>query len=544
MTRAAGPKGANGHAASQGRPAPSASPTTHRLGFPRSLPPTLFALGLAAAAHAATLRDQVRAWREAREPAIVHKLAELLAIPNVAGDSANIRRNAAALVAMLERRGLRAEVLENRPWPPAVFGELKASRARRTIVLYAHYDGQPVTSSEWATPPWEPTLRVREGDGWRTVPLPGAESPGRLDPEARLFARSASDDKAPIVAMLAALDALRATRRKPSVNLKLFFEGEEEAGSAHLRELLLRHRGKLAADAWLFCDGPVHPGRRPQLVFGVRGVMGLELTAYGPARALHSGHYGNWAPNPAALLARTLASLRDEDGRILVEGFYDDVRPVTESERAAVAALPNVDDGLRRELALGATEAGNAPSAERVMLPALNVRGVRAGAVGAEATNAIPALAYASIDLRLVPDQRPERVRERIEAHLARQGWFVTGDSVTTAMRRAHARVLRVEWESGYPAYRVPLDAPVARALRATLDELLGEPVLVVPTLGGSLPLATFADALGAPLVTVPIVNHDNSQHAKDENLRLQNLWDGIELYAAIIARLDAHWPR
>jgi acetylornithine deacetylase/succinyl-diaminopimelate desuccinylase-like protein len=460
----------------------------------------------------------------------------------VASDSANIRRNAAALIAMLERRGVRAGVLANGPWPPAVFGELETPGARRTVVLYAHYDGQPVTPAEWATPPWEPTLRVREGEGWRTLPLPGAGA--TLDPEARLFARSSSDDKAPIVAMLSALDALRASKRKPSVHLKFFFEGEEEAGSEHLRDLLLAHRARLEADAWLLCDGPVHVSRKPQLVFGVRGVLGLELTAYGPARAVHSGHYGNWAPNPALLLARTLASLRDEDGRILADGFYDDVKPPTEAELAATAALPRTDDALRDELWLGATEAGGAPAAERVLLPALNVRGIEAGAVGERASNAIPALARASIDFRLVPDQSPARVRRLVEAHLAKQGWFVARDSVTPAVRRAHPRVLHARWEGGYAAYRAALDAPVSRALRATLDELLGVPVLVVPSLGGSLPLATIADACGAPLVTVPIVNHDNSQHAKDENLRVQNLWDGIEIYASIMARLAAHWPR
>jgi acetylornithine deacetylase/succinyl-diaminopimelate desuccinylase-like protein len=499
---------------------------------------------MAAATSAAAASDPVRAWRERHEAAIVRELADFSALPNLAGDSTGIRRNVAALRDMLERRGVRVEVLENGSWPPAVFGTLPVPGARRTIVFYAHYDGQPVTPSEWTTPPWQPTLRVRDGNGWRTIELPARGATVRLDPDARLFARSTADDKASIVAMLAALDALRESDQRPTVNVAFFFEGEEEAGSAHVRELLERHRDQLGADAWLFCDGPVHASRQPQLVFGARGVMGLELTVYGPARALHSGHYGNWAPNPALLLARVLAGLRDEDGRILVDGFYDDVAPVTATDRAAIAALPDVDSALRRELALNATEGGNAPSAERILLPALNVHGIRSGAVGAQATNAIPVDARASIDIRLVPNQTPAHARELIESHLRRQGWFVTSDSVTIAMRRAHPKVMRITWESGYPAYRVALDAPVARALRATLDEELGHPVAVLPMLGGSLPLATFAEVLHAPLVAVPIANHDDNQHAKDENLRLQNLWDGIDIFAAILTRLDAHWPR
>jgi len=477
-----------------------------------------------APASGAPLRDAVRSWRQAHEPAIVRELADFAALPNLASDSTGIRRNAAALAALLERHGIRPAIFDDGPWPPAVFGELRSPGARRTLVFYAHYDGQPVTASEWATPPWEPTLRVREGEAWRSLALPAAGNRARLDPEARLFGRAAADDKSSIVAMLSALDALRAAGVRPTVNLAFFFEGEEEAGSAHVREILRRHRAALAADAWLFCDGPVHASRQPQLVLGARGVMGLELTAFGPARALHSGHYGNWAPNPALALARTLATLRDEDGRILVDGFYDDVRPPGEADRAAIAALPDVDRALREELLLGATEAGNAPVAGRVMLPALNVRGLQSGAVGAQAANAIPTEARASIDVRLVPDQAPGRVRELIEAHLTKQGWFVTHDSPTAATRLAHPRVLKVEWEGGYAAYRLPLDAPAARAVRGAIDEMLGHPVLVMPMLGGSLPLASFADELGVPLVTVPIANHDDAQHARDENLRLQNL--------------------
>jgi acetylornithine deacetylase/succinyl-diaminopimelate desuccinylase-like protein len=501
-------------------------------------------LACSAAAAAAAPSDPVRLWRESHEPAILAELSGLAAIPSVAADTSGLRRAADTLVTLLERRGVRVTLFRDGPAPPTLHGALKSPGARRTIVFYAHYDGQPVTGSEWATPPFIPTLRVRDGDAWRTIPIPPAGSPARLDPEARLFGRAAADDKAPIVAMLAALDALAASHRKPSVNMEFFFEGEEEAGSPHMRERLEHHRGELAADAWLFCDGPAHASRQPQLVFGVRGVMGVELTAYGPTRALHSGYYGNWAPNPATEMARVIASMRDDDGRILVDGFYDDVQPIDDVARAAAAALPKVDDALRQELQLGATEADDAALAERVMLPALNVRGIASGHVGNEATNAIPTEARASIDFRLVPGQTPQHVRERIEAHLARLGWFVTADPVTPEVRRAHARVMHVAWDAGYPAYRVPFEVPAARALRATADEWLGRPIAVVPLQGGSLPLSTFADALQAPLLVVPTVNHDDNQHAKDENLRLQNLWDAIDEFAAIMTRIDAHWPR
>jgi acetylornithine deacetylase/succinyl-diaminopimelate desuccinylase-like protein len=328
-----------------------------------------------------------------------------------------------------------------------------------------------------------------------------------------------------------------------SVNLKLFLEGEEEAGSPHLREMLSRHAALLHADAWLFGDGPVHQSRRQQVVFGVRGVVGAELTLYGARRALHSGHYGNWAPNPAAQLATLLASMRAPDGRITIAGFYDDVVPITDAERVALRAAPPVDDALRRELLLGSTEAGGATVGERVMLPALNVRGLRAGAVGSAAANAVPSEARASLDFRLVANQRVERVRELVEAHLRSQGYHVVHAEPTPEQRLQHARVIRVEWDAGgYPATRTSMTLPVSQALLRTAEAAVGSPIIAVPTLGGSLPTYLFAEVLRAPLIVLPIVNHDNSQHAADENLRLQNLFDGIELYAGVLARLGYEW--
>ena len=378
-------------------------------------------------------------------------------------------------------------------------------------------------------------------DGGREVPFPTVA--GSVSGESRIYARSASDDKSPIVAMLRAIDALRAARVPLSVNLKFFLEGEEEAGSPHLRDMLARHASLLRADLWLFGDGPVHQSRRQQVVFGVRGVVGAELTVYGPRRALHSGHYGNWAPNPAAMLASLLASMRAADGRITIAGFYDDVVPISDAERAAVRAAPPVDDALRRELLLGSTEGGAETVGERVMLPALNVRGLRAGAIGSAAANAVPTEARASIDFRLVANQRVDRLRQLVESHLRTQGYHVLHTEPTAEQRLQHARIARIEWdEGGYPATRTPMTVPVSRAVLRAVEDAVGEPVIAVPTLGGSLPTYLFAEVLRTPLIVLPIVNHDNSQHAADENLRLQNLFDGIEMYAGVLARLGQIW--
>jgi acetylornithine deacetylase/succinyl-diaminopimelate desuccinylase-like protein len=503
----------------------------------------LLSAGVTGAAEApSALRQKVDAWRQGHEKQVAQELAGLVALPNVAANGADIRRNAERLLEMLKRRGIEGRLLTDGEAPPVVYGELRTSGAERTIVLYAHYDGQPADPADWGgADPWKPVLRTGpRSPETRDVDL--AAAPARLDPEWRLYGRSTSDDKGTIVAVLSALDALRAAGVQPSVNVKFFFEGEEEAGSPHLAAILGKHRDLLAADAWILGDGPVHQTRKMQVVFGARGVTTVEMTVYGPTRALHSGHYGNWAPNPAALLVELLAGLRGPQGEILIGDFSRDVRPLTEIEKQAAAAMPPVEDDLRRELGIAWTEGGNARLQDLVMRPALNIRGLAAAQVGAGARNAIPTEASVSIDFRLVPDQTPAKVRELTEAHLQRQGYWVVHEEPDAETRRTHPRIVRLTWGDGYPGARTAMDLPASRAVVRAIGEGWGRPVLRVPMLGGSIPVYVFDDVLKKPVIILPIANHDNNQHAAWENLRLQNLWDGIGIYAALLARLDDAW--
>ena len=340
--------------------------------------------------------------------------------------------------------------------------------------------------------------------------------------EARIYARSASDDKAPIMAMLAALDALKAIRAAPSVNLKFVFEGEEEAGSPHLGAYFDRYPKELSADAWLLCDGPVHQSRHMQLYFGARGVTDLDLTVYGPLRPLHSGHYGNWAPNPIVTLTHLVDSMRDTEGEILISGFYDDVTPLTDVERDALA---------------GRTEGEGKSLNELILQPALNLRGISGGHVGNQASNAISTEAEASIDFRLVPAQTPGKVRERVERHIAAQSFFIVHDMPDAETRMAHPNVIRLLWGSGYPASRTSMDLPISHRVANVLSEATGVSPYMLPSLGGSVPMYLFQRG-GIPVVGFPIVNHDNNQHAANENVRIQNLWDGIEMFAALFTNL------
>ena len=479
---------------------------------------------------------RVREWRQAQEHQILREYVDFLALPNVARSPDDIRRNAAHLMEMMRRRGLSPRLLEAGDAPPSVYGEWIVPGATRTLVLYAHYDGQPTDSAAWhGSHPWRPVFRTARLDrGGQIVPLPAPGAP--IDPEWRLYARSASDDKAGVMAILSAVDALRAGGLAPTSNLKFFFEGEEEAGSPHLDAILRGHAQLLRADAWIVADGPVHQSGHKQVVFGVRGDVNVDVTVYGPVRPLHSGHYGNWAPNPAMMLAQLLATMKDSHGRVSIAGWYDDVEPLGPAERDAIQNLPLNDAELMQELGIALPEITGPPLAELITLPSLNVNGFESGGIAAGARNVIPTEATAVLDLRLVRGNDHRRQAERLVQHIRTMGYLILDREPTLEERRRNVKIARVRVRpGGYNAERTPMDLPVARAVLRAVQSTTRDPVYAVPTLGGSLPLSIISEALGTRTVTVPLVNHDNNQHAEDENLRLQNLWDGIETIAAVM---------
>lgn len=495
---------------------------------------TLLLLCIGAAichSEALAITKQARAWRTAHEREILAEFSDFVAIPNLATDAPNIARNAEAVRALCEKRGLVVQLLTIEGAPPIVVADLPARGAKQTVAFYAHYDGQPVDPARWTSVPWKPVMRDAQGHDvdWRNAKM--------IDPEWRLYARSAGDDKAPIVAMLAALDALREAKVAPSVNVRFVFEGEEEAGSPHLGAYLQKYADVLRPSAWILCDGPVHQSRRMELFFGARGIADLELTVYGPSKGLHDGHYGNWVANPAVALAHLIVSMRDEGGRILIDEFYEHVRPSTAAERDALAKVPNIEADLRREFQIGAVEGGGKPLNELLMLPALNIRGLEAGHVGAQASNTIATEARASIDFRLVPDLTPESIKPLVEKHLQTQGYEIVREKPDVTTRMAHAKLVRVEWGSGYPPARTALDLPLSREVAGIMAATGHDPVLL-PTSGGSIPMYLFQQPDNTPVIGLPIANHDDNQHAADENMRLQNLWDGIEVYAALFSTL------
>jgi acetylornithine deacetylase/succinyl-diaminopimelate desuccinylase-like protein len=492
---------------------------------------------LTAVSHTA---GEIRTWREANEMRVTDELRALLEIPNFASDRDNIRLNADKLEQMLHARGFETQFLEIENRGPVVFGELKTPNAKRTIIFYMHYDGQSVDPVTWTgTKPFEPTLRDRPLDSeGQIISFPSDHE--RYNDDWRLYARSAADDKSPIVALLASIDALRARKIPIGVNVKVVFDGEEEAGSPHLEKTLMDHRDLLQGDLLINGDGPVHQSGRMQVLFGNRGIVRADITVYGPLHSLHSGHYGNWAPNPAMRLAQLLSSMKDDNGHVRINGFYDDIADLGPTAQLALKEMPENDAELAQELGLNTPEGSGKHLVELITQPSLNIDGLRSEDVGEQARTIIPERATATVDMRLVKNISPREQFDRLVAHIRKQGYYITNREPRMEDRQRYAKIARVEMSAGaYPASFTSMDLPVSRALVDVVNAAVGGGLIRMPMSGGSSPMYIFEN-LRLPVINVPIVNYDDNQHSPNENLRIGNLWMGMEIYGALLA--DLKW--
>jgi acetylornithine deacetylase/succinyl-diaminopimelate desuccinylase-like protein len=483
--------------------------------------------------------EKVRTLRQQKEHAWLQEFMQLLSIPNVASDTYNIQRNASMIMELMRKRNIQDVKLltpQTKDAPPAIYGEIKVPGAVKTIIFYAHYDGQPVDPSKWATgfQPFTPKLvNGTTADAEKIIPLPSQGN--KINEDWRIFARGASDDKGGVMAILWAYEAIIQSGQLPNCNIKFFFEGEEEAGSPHLQEILLKYPTELQSDIWVICDGPVHQSGNKLVCFGVRGDANMDVTVYGPLRPLHSGHYGNWVPNPALMMAKLLASMKDESGKVTIKGFYDDVTPLSPTEKAAIANMPMADEQMKKELGFIKPEMDGYTLQESLMLPSLNINGIQSANAGKLAANVIPTTAIATLDLRLVKGNDYQLQQQRVVDHIKAQGYYVIDRDPTIEERNQYQKIAKVIKHDGYNAQRTPMDLPIAQEIVAAVKRTTNGTLVIVPSLGGSLPLYKFEKFLKANTISVPIANHDNNQHAENENIRIRNLWNGVETMAAIM---------
>ena len=465
---------------------------------------------------------------------------DLLALPNDAIVPADVRKNVEFLEASFRKRGFTTQQLAN-DGKPMLFAELPGADAKRkTVLFYMHLDGQPVIPAQWAQKsPWVPVLKKRGAAGeWEEIDSAPLFS-GPVDPEWRVFGRSSADDKAPIMMFLSAIDALKASGAALGVNVKVVLDSEEEKGSPSIGKVMAAHRDLLRADAIVIHDGPMHATNRPTLVFGNRGAAKASIKVYGAKVSLHSGHYGNYSPNPAQRLATLLASMKDDQGRVTVPGYYDRVK-LGEAERKIMAAVPDDEGALQKRLGIAKADQVGANYQEAMQYPSLNVRGLASAAVGDKVANIVPDTALAELDLRTTPDSDAKYLGKLIEAHIQKQGYHLVSGTPTDDDRARYDKLATFSYQSeGGDAAGTPIDSAVGQwAYQAMVDAFGVKPEPVrIRMMGGTVPTAEIVEALRVPFAIVPLVNADNNQHASNENMRMGNYVDGIRTIYSLITR-------
>ena len=394
---------------------------------------------------------------------------QLLALPNDAVVAADIQKNTDFLQQSFNRRGFTTQQLANNG-KPLLYAEYRSPVPdAKTLLFYMHLDGQPVLPEQWAQPsPWLAVVKKRNAQGqWQAVDSALLQHQP-LDPELRVFARASADDKGPIMMLLAAFDTLKAAGQAPAFNVKVLLDSEEEKGSPTIKTIAKANAKLLQAEGLLILDGPQHASNKPTLVFGNRGATSLTLTVYGPKAPLHSGHYGNYVPNPAQRLARLLASMKDDDGRVTVPGYYDTVH-LSATEREALATVPDDAAALLKRTGIARPDAVGANYQEALQYPSLNIRGMQAAAVGDKAANIIPHLAVAELDLRTTPEADSAYLIALLQRHIKAQGWYLTKGEPTDAERAKYDKIASLTPGAGGDAARTPLDSQLGNWVYAVL---------------------------------------------------------------------------
>ena len=483
--------------------------------------------GLWSIGQAQTVDDELY-WNYAK--ASFPQLKELLAIPNDAHFPKDIERNVQWCEAHFAKRGFTNRRLETSGAPLLLAERQAKAPDAKTVLIYLQVDGQPVDPDFWYQKnPYEATLKERgEEGGWETIDWSLLKG-NNIDPEWRIFARSTADSKGAVNMFLTAVDIMNDRREHPNFNMKVIMDFEEEMGSPNLPQAVKDYKEALAADMLIIFDGPRHIANKPTLTFGARGISDITLKVFGPIFPQHSGHYGNWAPNPAVRLSQLIASMKDERERVTIPGFYDGIS-ISEEVKAILDAVPD-DEAYINYKQLGVAKGtGVAPTyQESLQYPSLNVRGFSSGWVGDEARTIVPATATAEIDIRLVLESDPDRLINLVRQHVVDQGYYVIDRKPHSRERAKYDRICQFTSSTSYLAYRTDFDSEVGRWLDRALVKAFGETPIKQRTSGGSIPISPFVNELGVPAVTVPTVNRDNNQHSPNENIRIGNYVDGIK---------------
>lgn len=465
---------------------------------------------------------------------------ELLSLSNDAHFPDDIEKNIQWCETAFAKRSFTTKRL-NTPTVPLLLAErtvknanLPAGKAGKTVLIYLQIDGQPVNPAQWEQEsPWKPTLKEKDASGkWRTIAYERLYED--LNPDWRIFARSTSDAKGPAAAFLASLDALKELKSEPNYNMKVIMDFEEELGSPNLPAAVSQYKNELASDMLIIFDGPRHVSNQPTLSFGARGICEITLTTFGPRVPVHSGNYGNYTPNPAMRLARLLASMKDDDGKVTIPGFYDGIT-LSEDEKKILKQVPDDENEIRKFLGISEPDKIGNNFQESLQYPTLNIRGMDALFIGKEVRTLIPATATAEIDIRLVPTSNPERLIGLVKKHIQDQGYYLVDKEPTEEERMKYPKIAAFQSSISYGAFQTPFNSETGVWLSKAMNRAFGKDPIKIRITGGSIPISPFVTTLGIPAVAVPTVNADNNQHAENENIRVGNYVDAVKTFLAIM---------
>ena len=461
-------------------------------------------------------------------------LKELLSIPNHARDIKNINKNIDWCEKKMNSFGFATKRLPTETIPLLLAG-MVFDKNLPTVLFYFHIDGQPVDPQFWfQDDPYIPVLKEqRVGEGWVIISWEKLKG-DTINPDWRIFGRSSSDDKSPFVMFLAALKQIQDGGSKLPYNLKIILDFEEEIGSPRLAGAVEKYKEKLSANYLLIFDGPKHISNRATIAYGARGITTITLKVFGPTFPLHSGHYGNYAPNPALRLSQLLASMKDEDGRVTIKGYYDGIQ-LTEEVKAILSKVPDDENEIRFKLGIGNIDKVGNNYQEALQFPSLNIRGMSSGWIGNEARTIVPATATAEIDIRLVLESDPQRLVSLVKKHIEDQGYLVLDRKPNSRQRFLNEKICQFTNERAYKAFRTDLDTPLGIWVYNTVKNSFGEEPIRIRTFGGSLPISPFITTMNIPAVIIPLVNSDNNQHSPNENLRIGNFFDGVKTFYGLL---------
>ena len=475
---------------------------------------------------------EIDEWTTNIMPKAIQEHRDLVSIPCDAYYPEDMAKNVEWLKKAFTKRKFAVRVLETETIP-IVFAERIFDSRLPTVLFYIHFDGQPVDKRKWdQEDPFTPVIKKKNDKGeWEEVNYSQAS---KWDKEWRVFARAAADDKAPIIMFLKALDIMQSQNLYQAYNIKVLLDGEEEKGSAGLKSTVEKYKDIYKADRLIIMDGPAHPTNRPTLTFGCRGIASATLVVYGPKVPQHSGHYGNYAPNPAFRAARLLASMKDDNGRVLVKDFYKGIE-FDAKTRAILEAVPDDEKYIQNQIGIAFPDQVGKTYQESLQYPSLNVKGMSSAWIGKQTRTIVPDKAIIQLGIRLVKETDGKDMLELVKQHIESQGYYVIDREPTLEERLKHPKIATFIGRPSVNAFRTEVDSPTGQWLTKAIKRVYNEEPVRIRTMGGTIPVTPIIQTLGVPAAIVPMVNMDNNQHSPNENIRLGNLYNGIKTCLGIL---------